>query len=96
MTEQDHKSAIRSLGLPRPVEVHADVDGLPTAVALRRGQWRQVEQVDDAWRVAEEWWRETPQERTYVRVVLDTGRMLTLFHDGLTGGWYEQQYGAMR
>lgn len=96
MTGQQHPSAIRSLGLPRPIDVRADADGMPSALALRRGEWRRVEQVDDAWRVAEEWWREAPQERTYLRVLLEGGRMLTLFHDSQTGQWYEQQYGTIR
>jgi hypothetical protein len=87
-------TALRPLGLPRSVEVRVDAGGLPAAVARRRGEWRRVEQVDDVWRVAEEWWRETPQERTYVRLILEGGRPLTLFHDGLSGAWYQQQYGS--
>jgi hypothetical protein len=48
--------------------------------------------LEDLWRVSEEWWREAPQERTYVRLVLAGGRSLTLFRDGVTGDWYEQRY----
>ncbi len=93
MSEARH-AALRPLGLPRPVEVRLDAAGLPVAVARHRQRWQHVEQVDDAWRVAEEWWREAPQERTYLRLVLEGGRRLTLFHDGITGGWFEQQYGG--
>jgi hypothetical protein len=89
-------AALRPLGVPRPVDVHADEEDAPIEVAVqrrgRRPEWRRVEQVDDAWRVAEEWWRDEPQERTYVRVRLEGGRPLTLFHDGLTGRWFEQPY----
>lgn len=90
----DGHAALRPLGLPRAVEVRVSADGLPVAVARQRGQWRGVEQVDDAWRIAEEWWREAPQERTYVRLVLEGGRALTLFHDGRSGEWHEQRYGG--
>lgn len=90
----ERSAALRPLGMPRAVEVRVDPDGLPVAVARRRGEWRQVEQVDDAWRVAEEWWRETPQERTYYRLLLEGGRLLSLFHDGSSGRWYEQRYGG--
>lgn len=70
-----------------------DAEGYPVALQ-RRGTWRRVEEVDDAWRVAEEWWREEPQERTYFRVLLEGGQPLTLFHDGIIGRWYEQHYAA--
>lgn len=94
MSSRESAATLRPLGLPRPVEVRLDGDGLPAAVARGRGEWRQVEQVADAWRVAEEWWRDAPQERTYVRLVLEDGRVLTLFHDGVNGGWFEQRYAS--
>lgn len=90
----ERRAALQPLGLPRPVEVRAGPDGLPAAVARQRGRWQRVEQFDDAWQVEEEWWREAPQERTYVRLLLEGGRVLTLFHDGRSGSWYEQHYGA--
>jgi len=90
----DHHAALQSLGMPRAIEVRTGADGLPVAVARLPRQWRRVEQVDDVWRVAEEWWREAPQERTYMRLILEDGRALTLFHDGRTGAWYEQRYGG--
>lgn len=88
----ERHTALRPLGSPRAIEVRADADGQPVAVR-RRGAWRRVEQVDDAWRIAEEWWRETPQERTYLRLILEDGQPLTLFHEGGTGDWFEQPYG---
>ncbi len=100
---------LRALGLPRPVRVQVDGAGLPSMVTLGGPPGRPlggegapglaVEQVDEVWRIAEEWWRETPLGRTYYRVIVDGGRPLTLFHDDLVpagaeldAGWYEQRY----
>jgi hypothetical protein len=67
---RERPATLRALGVPVPVQVRAGADGLPAHIARRGGTWQHVEQIDDAWRVAEEWWREEPQERTYVRVIL--------------------------
>ncbi len=80
--------------------MQTDEAGLPSVVTLGGqggGARFAVEQVDEAWRIAEEWWREAPLGRTYYRVIVDGGRPITLFHDDLaarTGlaGWYEQRY----
>ncbi len=88
-------AGLRPLGLPGPIDVRADASGLPTTVRLRGGRPMTVDQVDEVWRIAEEWWQETPLARTYYRVIVDGGRPLTLFRDDLAatdGGWYEQQY----
>ena len=95
-------AGLRPLGLPRPARVEVDAHDLPSRVTLgaagREGHALEVEQVDEVWRIAEEWWRETPIGRTYYRVIVDGGRALTLFRDELLldgGGasmWFEQQY----
>ncbi len=55
-----------------------------------------VEAIEEIWRVAEEWWRERPVERTYMRLLVDGGRPLTIYRDeaGLDGApaWYLQRY----
>ncbi|MFA7296154.1 MAG: hypothetical protein WC211_03075 [Dehalococcoidia bacterium] len=51
--------------------------------------------VAEVWRVVEAWWRDDALERTYVRLQLDDGRALTLFHDDEEApddGWHEQHY----
>ena len=35
-----------------------------------------------------------PQERTYLRVILEGGRPLTLYRDGVIDRWFEQRYGS--
>lgn len=97
MSRQPVSTSLRPIGLPRPVEVRVDASGLPVALHRadprgRRGDAVPVEQVEQVWRVAEAWWREAPQARTYYRVILAGGRPLTLFHDDECGGWFEQPY----
>ncbi len=103
MTDRQQRvDGLRPLALPRPVRVTTDEAGMPSSVALaaQGGTPLAVAQVDEAWRIAEEWWRETPLGRTYYRVIVDGGRPITLFHDDLAaaagtdpdGGWYQQRY----
>jgi len=105
---REGNGSLRALGLPRPVLVRLDAHGLPAAVAReRRGaapQFRAVEQIDEVWCIADEWWRDPAERgllRAYVRVILEGGGALTLFHDEGgedgeggegDGRWYEQRY----
>lgn len=95
----ESSSALRAIGLPQPVAVRTDPDGLPSAVSRRvnrgaRPSWVRVESVEEVWRVAEAWWREEPQARTYYRLMMEDGRLLTLFHDDEHDRWAEQRYGG--
>ena len=83
--------AVRPLNIPRPARVEAK-DGLPRAVVVGRRRLA-VASVEDRWRVEDEWWRGQPIVRTYIEVLLDDGRRLTLFHDEATERWFEQSYG---
>jgi hypothetical protein len=109
-------SALRALGLPVPIRVRTDEDGLPLELLVpRRGarplapqthrrspartsdaRRHAVEAIEELWRVAEEWWRERPIRRTYVRLLVDGGRPLTIYRDevGIDGrpAWYLQRY----
>jgi hypothetical protein len=97
------RANLRPLGLPRPARVRVDAHALPAQVALGRARpgagdaaFRAVVQVDEAWRIAEEWWRPSPSgegmARTYYRVILDDGRAVTLYRDDEDGQWYAQSY----
>lgn len=79
---------LRPLGVPRPLRVREDGEGLPRAVE-ERSRWRRVEQVREVWRIDDEWWR-SPLSRLYVAVVLEGGRPRTLYRDLVEGGWWEQ------
>jgi hypothetical protein len=59
---------------------------------LQRARWRRVEQVQEVWRVDDGWWRPSPVARTYFRVALEDGQVLTVYHDDLVGGWWTQRY----
>ncbi len=85
---------LRPLGLPREIVVVVNQMGLPSAI-LRGSTVLGIAQVEELWRVSEAWWRIDALARTYVRLLLDSGRLLTLFHDDQCvpdDGWYEQRY----
>ena len=81
---------LRSLNAPARVELRAEA-GQPRAV-LRRARWCRVETVEDVWRVDDGWWRPSPVARTYFRVLLEGGLVLTLYRDDLEGTWWAQRY----
>ncbi|HKF76871.1 MAG TPA: hypothetical protein VKF59_12065 [Candidatus Dormibacteraeota bacterium] len=51
-----------------------------------------METVEDVWRVDDGWWRPSPVARTYFRVLLEGGLVLTLYRDDLEGTWWAQRY----
>lgn len=83
---------LRALNEPRPLRVRTDDTGRPVAVALpdstRRGD-HSVEVVRESWRIDDEWWRR-PISRLYHDVILEGGRLVTLYRDLVDGGWYAQ------
>ena len=84
-----HRPRLKPLGQPKPVVVRTDEHGLPTHVRLPGKTARRVEAVRERWRIDDEWWRESIS-REYLTVVLDDGRVLTLYHDLEDGVWYAQ------
>ena len=81
---------LQPLKQPRPVAVEADGSGEPVAVVLG-GQRLAVAQVQDVWRIDDEWWREEVS-RMYYRLMLDDGRTVTVYHDLLGEKWWVQSY----
>jgi hypothetical protein len=71
--------------------VEAGEDGRPCAVHLS-GQRRAVEAVLEAWRLDDEWWRERPLSRLYLRLLLEDGRTVTVYQDLASGRWRCQNY----
>ena len=70
--------------------MEADGEERPVAVTLRPGERLRVTEVQDTWRIDDEWWRERPVSRVYVKVVLENGAPVTVFCDFETASWYEQ------
>jgi hypothetical protein len=74
------------LNAPRPALVEARFDGTPQRVD-REG----VQVVREEWRVVDRWWTEEPVDRRYFDVVLESGRLVVVFHDGDNGRWFTQR-----
>ena len=81
---------LQPLKQPRPVAVETNESGEPVAVVLR-GRRLAVAQVQDVWRIDDEWWREEIS-RLYYRLLLEDGRPLVVFHDLVRELWCEQSY----
>ncbi len=79
---------IRPLNRPRPVDVIADAEGRPIRVKGDR-EWCAVTSIRESWRIDDEWWRLTIS-RAYFTVILNEGRLATLYQDLVTGDWYLQ------
>ncbi len=80
---------LKPLGQPKSVVVFTDDDGEPVHVRLRGKPARPVAVVREQWRIDDEWWRRAIS-RVYRTVVLDDGRVLTLYHDLVEDRWYIQ------
>ena len=82
---------VRPLNLPRPVQVTVDhQSGLPLTLR-EHNHTHEIERVQDAWQIDDEWWRE-PISRRYLQVILRDGAMRTLFQDRIANRWFEQTY----
>ena len=95
---------IRPLNRPRPLRVEAGEDacpepgasrsrrGRPIAVWSASGGGRRyaVEAVLETWRIDDEWWRERPVSRLYYELALEDGRVITVYSDLATAGWWRQ------
>lgn len=100
----DHHTGLptRLRTLPRPgLPLRAERPTNAHARPSTNARTFEVLDVSEIWRIAEEWWRDNPIQRTYYRLVLQDGRPLTIFHDETEAsegtsttctGWYEQRY----
>jgi hypothetical protein len=71
------------------VTVELDDRGFPFAIGEDEDDRRLVEEILEAWRINDEWWRE-PITRQYVEVVLEGGGHMVLFEDLKTRQWFMQ------
>jgi len=81
---------LRPLNTPARVQLRVNAGG-PSAV-LQRGRWRRIDHVEEVWRVDDGWWRPSPVARTYFRLALESGHLITLYHDDVEGTWWAQSY----
>ena len=71
--------------------MEADAEGRPVAVTLRSRRLC-VAEVQDVWRIDDEWWRERPVSRVYWQLALEDGRVITVYRDLVSGRWAIQSY----
>ncbi len=82
--------AYRPVNLPEPARVEEDKAGRPVSVRLPRRQ--KITDIEDRWRIDDEWWRREPISRLYYAVRLGSGQRLEIYKDLVTGKWYRQTY----
>ncbi len=49
-------------------------------------------EIIDHWHLIDNWWNDQECQRSYFRVVLDSGGVITLFHDLKTNSWFSQLF----
>ncbi len=72
--------------------MRASEDGVPTAL-LQNRDWRAVVDVLDRYRIVDRWWTSEPVSRTYYELLLEDGRIATVYRNHVRKEWYEQRYG---
>ena len=85
-----HRPRLKPLGQPRAVVVRTDDFGEPEHVRIPGRPARRVAVVRERWRIDDEWWRQSIS-REYRTIVLDDGKVITLYHDLSDGTWYIQR-----
>ena len=81
-------NAYRTLNLPKSVEVKEATSGLPQAVKV--AELQTVSDIEERWRIDDEWWRREPVSRLYFSVRLDSGQRLVIYKDLINDCWYRQ------
>jgi hypothetical protein len=81
---------LKALSQPKLVVVRTDEQGDPVHVRLPGKTARRVAVIRERWQIDDEWWRQAIS-RDYRTIVLDDGRVLTLYHDLIDGVWYVQK-----
>jgi len=83
---------LRALNGARPLTIQIDAAGQP--IAVRQPDWpapRPVLELQDCWRIDDEWWRQRPISRLYYQLVMTNGQLLTIYHDLVEDSWFEQR-----
>jgi len=79
---------LRPLGSPYPIHVRINLKGQPTKIGLQgRRRGGNVASIQEIWRIDDEWWRNSIS-RLYYQVVLENGKIMTLYRDLTDGCWY--------
>ncbi len=84
---------LRRLDQPRPLTVVVSPGGLPHALTVR-GRRRPVIAIRDDWLVQDRWWTDAPVDRHYHELVIEPGRLIIVFQDLHSGGWFTHDQGS--
>ena len=82
--------ASRPVNTPQPVSVEEDSNGLPRSIKTPGRQ--PVKDIEDRWRIDDEWWRRETVSRLYYSVRVSSGQRLMLYKDLVSNCWYRQSY----
>ena len=86
------------VNVPAPIAVACDKTGAPIAVCphpnpLPEGEgMKPVGAIQSMWRIDDEWWRDRPISRLYYSLLMEDGRLMTVFQDLEDRTWWEQRY----
>ncbi len=83
------------LNMPVAIQVLSNPNGYPVSVSETRNDrtaLSKVKHVIDVWELDDEWWRSTSIRRRYFRLLMETGRVLTVFRDLASDKWFRQEY----
>ena len=67
-------------------------ENVPSAPLVSDGAWVQVVEIENLWKVNDEWWRGAEEEiaRLYYVLRLQNGQQLTVYLDLIVNNWYRQ------
>ena len=84
--------AYKPLNMPEQLVVREDSTGKPIRVG--KG-YLIVADIEDKWRIDDEWWRTEPISSMYYSISLNNGMRLIIYKDLIKGHWYRQTIGSM-
>ena len=82
-------SASRPLNVPKAIQMIRSPENLPHQIG-REPHIFLVKQIQDKWRIDDEWWREQPLSRAYYQCLLGTSSVVIIFQDLVRNIWYKQ------
>ena len=78
------------LNAPHRVNVELMSKNTPGYLYLG-GKWIRVCEIIDRWRIYDEWWRVESIEREYILLLLEEGKIVTVYCNLINGEWWRQQ-----
>ncbi len=79
--------AVGAVDAPSAVRMVTTPAGTPHAI-VSGGRRRLVIAIRDDWLVQDRWWTDTPVDRHYHELVVEPGRLMTVYRDARTGTWF--------